>query len=131
MGFIYANIELVNAGDLAMAHRQLISQKGIKRLSLKIRVDTGAYYLCINETIQQQLDLPFAETRKCISATGNIEEFDIVGPVQVLFKNRKTTCYAMVLKGDNEPLLGSIPMEDMNVLIHPIREELIVNPGHP
>lgn len=54
-----------------------------------------------------------------------------MGPVQVLFKNRKTICYALVLSGDNEPLLGSIPLEDMDVLIHPLREELIINPDHP
>ena len=37
----------------------------------------------------------------------------------------------MVLPGDNEPLLGAIPLEDMDVLIHPLRQELIVNPEHP
>ena len=48
-----------------------------------------------------------------------------------ILKNRQSTCRAMVLPGDNEPLLGSIPMEDMDVLIHPQRQELIVNPEHP
>jgi hypothetical protein len=37
----------------------------------------------------------------------------------------------MVLKGDAEPLLGAIPMEEMDVLVHPRRQELIVNPEHP
>ena len=31
---------------------------------------------------------------------------------------------------DTEPLLGAIPMEEMDVLIHPLRQELIVNPEH-
>lgn len=131
MGFIYADIELVNAGDIEMARRHIIGEEEIKRMPIKMLVDTGAYNLCINETIQEQLDLPFVEKRKGISANGHIEEFDIVGPVQILFKNRKTICYAMVLNGDNEPLLGSIPLEDMDVLIHLLREELIVNPDHP
>ena len=37
----------------------------------------------------------------------------------------------MVLSGDNEILLGAIPLEDMDVLIDPLRQELIVNPDHP
>lgn len=131
MGLIYADIELVNADDLALAKKNVIGEEEIKRISTKMLVDTGAYNLCINETIQQQLDLPFVEKRKGVSANGHIEEYDVVGPVQVLFKNRKTVCYALVLHGDNEPLLGSIPLEDMDVLIHPLREELIVNPDHP
>jgi clan AA aspartic protease len=125
MGFIYADIELINAADLTMARRQIITHGQVKKMPLNILVDTSAYYLCINESIRQQLDLPLAETRKCIGANGEIKEFDIVGPVQVLFKNRKTLCYAMVLEGDNEPLLGAIPLEDMDVLIHPFRDELI------
>jgi hypothetical protein len=58
-------------------------------------------------------------------------EFDVADNVQVRFKNRATTCRAMILPGDSEPLLGAIPLEDMDVLIHPQRQELIVNPDHP
>ncbi len=36
-----------------------------------------------------------------------------------------------MLPGDSEPLLGAIPMEEMDVLIHPQRQELVVNPEHP
>jgi len=37
----------------------------------------------------------------------------------------------MVLPGGSEPLLGAIPLEDMDVLVNPYRRELIVNPDHP
>lgn len=36
-----------------------------------------------------------------------------------------------VLDGDLEVLLGAIPMEEMDVLIHPKDQKLIVNPLHP
>ncbi len=55
----------------------------------------------------------------------------VVGPIQVKFANRKETCNSFVLPGDSEPLLGAIPMEEMDVLIHPQRQELVVNPEHP
>lgn len=131
MGLTYADIELINAGDIALARRYVISEDEIKRLHVNLLVDTGAYNLCINETIQSQLDLPFVEKRKGQLANGSIEEYDMVGPVVLKFKNRQTVCNALVLKGDNEPLLGAIPLEDMDVLIHPLRQELIVNPEHP
>ena len=94
-------------------------------------MDTGTYYLCINETIQEQLGLPLIEKRKAQLANGSVEEYDVVRPVEIKFKNRRCNVDAMVLKSDNEPLLGAIPMEDMDVLIHPLRQELIVNPEHP
>lgn len=128
---VYADIELINADDEALAKKHIIGLEEIKRLTVSMLVDTGAYNLCINESIQAQLQLPFVEKRKGQLANGHIVEYDVVGPVHLKFKNRNTVCFAMVLDGDNEPLLGAIPLEDMDVLIHPLREELIVNPEHP
>ncbi len=71
------------------------------------------------------------EKRKAQLVNGSIVECEVVAPIELRFKNRQTTCRAMVLPGDSEPLLGSIPLEDMDVLIHPLRQELIVNPDHP
>jgi clan AA aspartic protease len=131
MGLTYADIELINANDIALAKRHVIGEEEIKRIHVNMLVNTGAYNLCINETIQEQLDLPFLEKRKGYLANGSIEEYDLVGPIVLKFKNRQTVCNALVLHGDNEPLLGAIPLEDMDVLIHPLRQELIVNPEHP
>ncbi len=60
-----------------------------------------------------------------------LESIFVVSSVELRFKNRQTTCRAMILPGDSEPLLGAIPLEDMDELIHPLRQELIVNPEHP
>ncbi len=131
MGLTYADIELINAEDLGLARKYIITEEEVKKIQINILVDTGSYNLCINETIQEQLDLPFLEKRKGQLANGSIQEYDLVGPIVLKFKNRQTVCNALVLPGDNEPLLGAIPLEDMDVLIHPLRQELIVNPDHP
>jgi clan AA aspartic protease len=131
MGIVYADIELVNTLDVGMARKNLIEKDAVKRLRTKLLVDSGAYMMAINETMQSQLELPFIEKRKVQTADGHVREYNVVGPVDVHFKNRMATCNAFVLPGDNEPLLGAIPMEEMDVLIHPQRQELIVNPEHP
>ncbi len=131
MGLIYAEIEIINGGDLEMARRNIIGEEEVKRMHVNALVDTGSYMLCINENIQEQLQLAVVEKRKAQLANGSIVECEVVAPIELRFKNRQTTCRAMVLPGDLEPLLGSIPLEDMDVLIHPLRQELIVNPDHP
>jgi clan AA aspartic protease len=131
VGLIYANIELINAIDLGMSKRSIIGIDEIKRLNVNMLVDTGSEYMCINETIQQQLDLPFLEKRKGVLADGSVVEYDVVGPIEVRFENRRCSVDAMVIPGNNEPLLGAIPMEDMDVLIHPHKRQLMVNPEHP
>ena len=131
MGLVYADITLINGEDLVLAKNHIIGEEEVKQMNVSMLVDNGAYMLAINESIQEQLKLPVVEKRKAQMANGSIEEYDVVGPVEVRFKNRQSTCRAMVLPGDNEPLLGAIPMEDMDVLIHPLRQELMVNPDHP
>lgn len=131
MGLVYADIELVNSVDLENARRHVIGEEEVKRLKLNILVDSGAYMMAINETIQSQLELPVLEKRKVQLANSTVVEYDVVGPVQVHFANRKAICSAFVLPGDSEPLLGAIPMEEMDVLIHPNRQEFVVNPEHP
>ncbi|MEO7309217.1 MAG: clan AA aspartic protease [Chitinophagaceae bacterium] len=131
MGLIHAEVELINAAEMEMAKRHLIGEEEIRRMHSIMLVDTGAYNLCINENIQAQLQLPFIEKRGGTTADGRWIDLDVVGPVHVKFKNRNTVCTAMVLPGNSEPLLGAIPLEDMDVIIHPLRQELIVNPDHP
>ncbi len=131
MGLVYAEIQLINGEDIALARRHIIDEDEVKKMWVTALVDTGSYMLAINENIQEQLQLPVVEKRKAQLANGHIVECEVVAPVEVRFKNRQTTCRAMVLPGDSEPLLGAIPLEDMDVLIHPLRQELIVNPDHP
>jgi clan AA aspartic protease len=131
MGLIHAEIELINGDDLGMVRRNLMDQDDVKRMFVTMLVDSGAYNLCINEVIQEQLQLPVVEKRKAQLTNGTVEEYDVVDNVQVRFKNRATTCRAMVLSGNSEPLFGAIPMEDMDLIIHPLNQELLVNPEHP
>jgi len=131
MGMVYADIELINSVDLENARNYVIGEDEVRRIKLNVLVDSGAYMMAINETIQSQLELPLLEKRKVQLASGQVVEYDVVGPIDVRFANRRAICSAFVLPGDSEPLLGAIPMEEMDVLIHPRRQELVVNPEHP
>lgn len=131
MGLVYADIELINGEDLVMVRKHLIGEEEIKRIRVTALVDSGAYMMAINENIQEVLQLPVIDQKMFQMANGEVLHCDIVGPLDLRFENRHITCRALVLPGDSEPLLGSIPMEEMDVLIDPLRQQLIVNPKHP
>jgi clan AA aspartic protease len=131
MGLAYADIELINGDDLALNRRGFLPEDEIKRMRVTALVDSGAYMLVVNDHIKQQLDLPvLGETTARLA---NETEFraEIVGPVEVRFENRSTIVRALLLHGNAEPLLGVIPMEDMDVVIDPKQQRLIVNPENP
>ncbi len=92
-------------------------------------VDTGVLHLCIPEHIAIQLKLEELYKREVTTADGKQHLLSYVGPISLKFASRGCFTGALVL-GD-EVLLGTVPMEDMDVLISPTKQNLIVNPASP
>jgi clan AA aspartic protease len=131
MGLVYADLELVNSGDIVLAKRGYILPDDVRKIRVSALVDSGAYMMCINENLKNQLGLDVVDTMEAEMADGRLERLDVVGPVEVIFENRSTSCRAAVLPGVAEVLLGSIPMEDMDVVVLPKEQRLVVNPATP
>jgi clan AA aspartic protease len=131
MGFTYARIELVNADDQALVRRKLLPESKVRKVRVKVLVDSGASSIAINERIQKRLGLPLFRTGTAELADGSKIPVDVVGPVAVKFKRRETVAYAHVLPRNAEPLLGAIPLEDMDLVINPKKQKLDVNPASP
>jgi clan AA aspartic protease len=131
MGLIYADVELVNEIDFQDAKRHLIAEEEVRRIDVKALVDTGAMHLTIYETIKNYLGLEVEERQLGRLADGTVLELDLTGPVKIVFKNRTAMVRAMVLPDDEEVLLGAIAMEDLDVIIDPVRQEIQVNPDSP
>lgn len=118
MGLVYADILLGNP-----------RQGDLRPVQVTALVDSGSTYLCIPEKLARQLQLDPLEERPITVADNRTEMRPYVGPIHVRFDNRQCFVGAIIL-GD-EVLLGAIPMEDMDVLVHPKMQKLMVNPEHP
>lgn len=118
MGLVHANIELANA-----------RQDDLLPMTVDALVDSGALHLCIPKHVAMQLSLPVLDQREVTVANGERQTVDYVGPVKVKFANRQCLVGALVL--DDQPLLGAIPMEDMDLIISPSRQSVTVNPNSP
>jgi hypothetical protein len=55
-------------------------------------------------------------------ANGEKSEYDMAGPLEVWWKNRRVLCDALVLPGAKDILLGAIPLEAMDLTVNPHRE---------
>ena len=101
----------------------------LQPIDIDCLVDTGAVHLCLPEHIAIQLDLKELERREVAVADGRRLIVPYCGPVQIRFKNRHSFTGALVM-GD-EPLLGAIAMEDMDLVVIPSRHSVDVNPQSP
>ena len=131
MGLSYAELEIANYDDVALARRDKSLAADVRRMKVKLLADTGALMLALNEDISAQLGLEKVEERLAELADGSTQSLDVVGPVELRFGNRRTVACAMVLPGDSEPLLGRIPMDDMDLIVEPKTQRIIIDPSMP
>ena len=118
MGLVYANISLRNP-----------RRSDLDPVVVESLVDSGAVHLCIPEHIQIQLQLEEIDKKEVTLADGGKKLVPYVGPIEIRFKKRVGFVGALVL-GD-QPLLGAIPMEDMDLIIIPSTRSIDVNPASP
>jgi clan AA aspartic protease len=118
MGLTYANIKISNP-----------RKPNLQPLELRCLADTGALMMSITETMSIQLQLDELEKRAVTIADGTIHQVPFVGPIRIDFGNRFCFTGAFIL--GNEALLGAVPMEEMDLVIHPARQTVEPNPAHP
>jgi clan AA aspartic protease len=125
MGTVYAEITLKNAGDKIRVEEGLIKDREIREMTVRAIVDTGAITLVINEETCQKLGLKVVELRETNFANGQKEICKLTEPVDVHWKDRLTSCQALVVPGNGEVLLGAIPLEGMDLMVNPVGQELV------
>ena len=101
----------------------------LEAVEIDALADTGALHLCIPQHIQIQLQLEEIDTKEVTLADGSRRLVPYVGPIELRYKNRVGFSGALVM--GETPLLGAIPLEDMDLVVVPKTREVIVNPLNP
>jgi len=125
MGMVHAEITLKNAIDMGNARRGMIKDSEIRQTTVTAVVDTGAGTLVINEAIRQELGLEIQGKRRATLADGVAHDYEVTEPVSVHWKDRDSSCKAYVVPNANNVLLGAIPMEDMDLIVNPKKQEVV------
>ncbi len=101
----------------------------LEAVEMDALADTGATHMCIPLHMQVRLRLDEADAKEVTLADGSRRRVPYVGPIELRYGNRIGFTGALVM-GDT-PLLGAIPMEDMDLVVVPKTREVIVNPLNP
>jgi clan AA aspartic protease len=125
MGTVYADITLKNAGDAIRVECGSMPPDKVRQATVRAMVDTGAGTLVINEAVYAALGLKTESHRGATFANSTREICKLTEPVRITWKNRFSTCHAVVVSGGGEVLLGAIPLEDMDLIVNPKKLELV------
>ncbi|MDR2606822.1 MAG: aspartyl protease family protein [Treponema sp.] len=100
-------------------------QDQVRQLTVNAVVDTGAWTLVINEETREKLGLRVEETVETGVAGGGTVPGGITEYVEIRWKDRKTSCEALVLPGEEEVLLGAYPLEGMDLTVNLKKQEVV------
>ena len=129
MGYVFAEVTLKNSRDATNALSGIIKESEIHQKNVKALVDTGAFTLVINEELRQELGLQITGKKKVVLANNKRVIYQRTEPVDIHWKDRSASIRAAVLPETDKILLGALPLEEMDLIVDPAREELIGRHG--
>ncbi len=129
MGKVTIDIKLRNHFDQMLQKDN--PEQAIRSLELEnVLVDSGASMLCLSKDIIDELGLVKLRTKNVNTAIEQII-LDIYGTVELEIMERAAVFEVMELKHPTiKGLVGQIPLESFDLLIHPGINRLIPNPEH-
>jgi len=131
MGLVYADVELINLADETLAEDGYLPIEQVRKTMLNVMADSGAIRLAINENTRKTLGLRVRQAMDITLADGSRRTLNVAGPIRLKFKQRECITDAFILPGNEEALLGAVPMELMDLAIMPAQNKLDYNPSHP
>ena len=125
MGRIVTQIRVENMMDAILAEQGELEK--VRAVELEALVDTGAAFLCLPLNRIKQLGLSLLGTRKATTAKGTVD-CKIFQGARLTIMDRTCSVDIMELPEGTPPLVGYIPLENLDLQSNPQKQEL--NPAH-
>lgn len=94
-------------------------------------VDSGAATLALPIDLLERLKLEILGNVKVFTADGGQHDYRVFGIAEVEVQGRSCQVRVIELPHGAEPLLGAIPLEEMDWHIAPLEKQLVPNPRSP
>ena len=124
-------IKLTNMRDAILASAGHLAPDRVRSAEIDALIDTGATTLIIPEDVAALLGLTVAERRKVKLANGQLADSQRVTDIKLEICGRDMPIDAFTLPAGTTALVGQIPLEALDLVVDPRRQELRPNPAHP
>ena len=106
-------------------------EKRGEEIKCEALVDSGAAELALPQELIERLKLEELDTVRVYTADGGQHEYRVFGIVELEVQGRVCQVRTIELSYGAEPLLGAVPLEEMDWHISPLEKKLIPNPRSP
>ncbi len=127
MGRTFVEVLVENYDDVALRETGRARGRRIRKEKVRALADTGSAMLCLHKATIQKLGLRFARSAVVRTGNGNVERA-IYRPAQITVLGRQYLGEVMEVPENIPPLLGYIPLENLDLVVDPKTDQVIPNP---
>jgi len=112
-------------------NRFLREEKRGEDVECEALVDSGATELALPAEIIERLKLEQLDSVRVFTADGGEHKYRVFGIVEVEVQERLCRVQVIELPHGAKPLLGAVPLEEMDLHVSPREKKLVPNPRSP
>jgi len=127
MGRTFVDVEVQNYGDVMAKETGGNGRVRVRKLKVHALVDTGSALLCLPAAAIRKLGLHRNRSTRVRTANGVVER-GIYDAVYITILGRQCLAEVMEIPEDVPPLLGFIPLENLDLVVNPKSNQVTHNP---
>ena len=129
MGRTFVEVLVENYDDVALRETGRGRGRGrrIRKEKVKALVDTGSAMLCLHKATIEKLGLRFGRSAMVRTGNGDVER-GIYRPAQITILGRQYLAEVMEIPDKVPPVVGYIPLENLDLVVDPKSNQVIPNP---
>jgi clan AA aspartic protease len=131
MGKVMQKIKLTNYADIVRAQGGHLAPEGVRSIEVDALIDTGATTLVLPADVVAKMGFAHVEVKKMRLADGSLVDSPRVTGIHLEICGRDMLTSAYVMPAGTTPLVGQIPLEELDLVVDARRQELRPNPEHP
>lgn len=129
MGRVIVKVSVENEADAREAADGGRADEAVRRIEVEALVDTGATFLCLPESMVEQLGLRFHRMRDTRTVVG-VMSMKIYSGAAIEVEGRACNVEVMALPEGRQALIGGIPLLTLDLWVDTANHKLVGNPEH-
>ena len=125
MGEVREKVKLINIFD------EYLDKEKIRQFELNCLIDRGAVITLLPKEVVDLLELPDSGAVIVTFADERKEKLKKAGPVKIQIGDRSGNFDCIVGPPNCEPLIGQIVLEELDLIVDPKEQKLVVRPESP
>jgi predicted aspartyl protease len=127
MGRAFTDVEIENYDDIVLRRAAGNGRKRVRKVKVRALADTGSALLCLHRDTVRKLGLGFARFAQVRTANGDVQRA-IYGAARITILDRQCLAEIVEVPAAVSPLLGYIPLENLDLVVDPRSKKVIPNP---